>query len=68
MKDRKTPFFYAGFVGSFQITFIILKLCGAITWNWWLVMIPLLIGAVAPIVFLVILLTVAIIQSFFKKW
>lgn len=68
MKDRKAPFFYAGFVGSFQITFIILKLCGAITWNWWLVMLPLLIGAVAPIVFLVILLTVAIIQSFFKKW
>ena len=68
MSNRKSIFFYAGFFGSFQITFIILKLCGAITWNWWLVMLPLLIGAVAPIVFLVILLTVAIIQSFFKKW
>lgn len=68
MKDRKTPFFYAGFVGSFQITFIILKLCGAITWNWWLVMIPTFLGVVFPVGFMVVLFVVALIWSMFKKW
>lgn len=68
MKDRKTPFFYAGFFGSFQITFIILKLCGAITWNWWLVMIPTFLGVVFPVGFMVVLFAVALIWSMFKKW
>lgn len=68
MKDRKTPFSYAGFVGSFQITFIILKLCGAITWNWWLVMIPTFLGVVFPVGFMVVLFAVALIWSMFKKW
>ena len=31
------------FVGVLQIAFIILRLCNVITWNWWLVMLPLII-------------------------
>ena len=68
MSNRKSIFFYAGFVGSFQITFIILKLCGAITWNWWLVMIPTFLGVVFPVGFMVVLFAVALIWSMFKKW
>ncbi|MBR2679717.1 MAG: hypothetical protein IKE23_03005 [Exiguobacterium sp.] len=29
-----------GFFGLLQIAFIILKLCGVITWSWWAVLIP----------------------------
>ena len=68
MSNRKSIFFYAGFFGSFQITFIILKLCGAITWNWWLVMIPTFLGVVFPVGFMVVLFVVAMIWSMFKKW
>lgn len=68
MSNRKSIFFYAGFFGSFQITFIILKLCGAITWNWWLVMIPTFLGVVFPVGFMVVLFVVALIWSMFKKW
>lgn len=68
MKDRKSIFFYAGFVGSFQITFIILKICGAITWNWWRVMLPTFIGIVFPVGFMVVMFTVTLMWAMFKKW
>ena len=29
-----------GFFGLLQIAFIVLKLCGVITWSWWVVFIP----------------------------
>lgn len=32
------------FTGALQLTFIILKLCGIISWSWWWVMSPLLIS------------------------
>lgn len=31
-----------GFVSMLQIAFIVLKLCGVITWSWWFVMMPYL--------------------------
>ena len=34
-----------GFVGLLQIVFIVLKLCGVITWHWALVLLPLIIEA-----------------------
>lgn len=30
-----------GFLGLLQIAFIVLKLCGVITWSWGLVLLPL---------------------------
>lgn len=68
MSNRKSIFFYAGFFGSHQITFIILKLCGAITWNWWLVMIPTIAAVLCPVCVLGVLFAMVITQSFFKKW
>ena len=47
------------FVMLLQLTFIILKLCNVITWNWVLVLLPLIISAVLAfiaLVFLVILI------------
>ena len=33
-----------GFCGLLTIAFVVLKLCSVITWSWWLVFSPLLIG------------------------
>ena len=33
-----------GFCGLLTIAFVVLKLCAVITWSWWWVFSPLLIG------------------------
>lgn len=43
-----------GFVGLLQIVFIVLKLCGVISWSWVLVMLPLIISASLIILILII--------------
>lgn len=40
-----------GFLGFLQIAFIILKLCGVITWSWWATLIPLWIELGVYIIF-----------------
>lgn len=30
-------------MASLQVAFIVMKLCGAISWSWWLVMLPILL-------------------------
>lgn len=32
-----------GFLEVLTIVFVVLKLCGAIDWSWWLVLLPLII-------------------------
>ena len=51
------------FISTLQLVFIILKLCGVITWSWWFVMMPMfgstaLMLAIA-IIFLIVCLVVA---------
>ncbi len=43
-----------GFVGLLQIVFIVLKLCGVISWSWVLVMLPLIISAGLIVLILII--------------
>lgn len=33
-------------MASLQVAFIVMKLCGAISWSWWLVMLPMLLFVV----------------------
>jgi hypothetical protein len=33
-------------MASLQVAFIVMKLCGAISWSWWLVMLPILLAVV----------------------
>ena len=47
-----------GFTGLLTIVFIILKLCGIITWSWWWVLSPLWISAILWVVLVVIVLLV----------
>ena len=50
-----------GFFGLLQILFIALKLMGYIHWDWWKVLLPLIIEAV----YIVLLLIVIVIHEFF---
>jgi len=45
------------------IIFVVLKLVGAIAWSWWLVFLPLIIGAGIFAIVLVILLLAAILTK-----
>ena len=39
-------------MASLQVAFIVMKLCGAISWSWWLVMLPILLAVVLNILVL----------------
>ena len=47
-----------GFTGLLTIVFIVLKLCGIITWSWWWVLSPLWISTILWVIFVVIALLV----------
>lgn len=37
---------------TLQVAFIVMKLCGAISWSWWLVMLPMILIVVGNILVL----------------
>ena len=39
-------------MASLQVAFIVMKLCGAISWSWWLVMLPMILIVVFNILVL----------------
>ena len=47
-----------GFAGLLTIVFIILKLCGIITWSWWWVLSPLWISTILWVIVGIIVLLV----------
>lgn len=47
-----------GFTGLLTIVFIILKLCGVITWSWWWVLSPLWIAMIFWVILVVIVLLI----------
>ncbi|MBY9077261.1 transmembrane Fragile-X-F protein [Paenibacillus sp. HN-1] len=52
-----------GFFGLLAIVFITLKLTGVITWNWWLVLLPLWGPfAIAAVVLVVVVIVKAIVE------
>jgi len=48
-----------GFTGLLTIVFIILKLCGVITWSWWWVLSPIWISIGIVLFFLIIFILFA---------
>lgn len=50
-----------GFVGLLTVAFIVLKLCGIISWSWWWVLSPLWISAT-------VVFSVIIIAALFIFW
>ena len=45
-----------GFTSLLTIVFIVLKLCGVITWSWWWVLSPLWISVILGLVLIIIAL------------
>ncbi len=54
MAENKNNSNGIGFVGLLTIAFVVLKLCGIISWSWWWVLSPLWISA--TVVFTVIII------------
>ena len=52
-----------GFAGLLTIVFIVLKLCGIITWSWLWVLSPIWIGAALAIAILIIIGIIALIGA-----
>jgi hypothetical protein len=47
-----------GFTGLLQIVFIVLKLIGVISWDWWIVLCPTWISIIIVIIFLIVIFIV----------
>lgn len=43
-----------GFFGLLAIAFIVLKLCGVITWAWWVVLTPIWVPALITVILLIV--------------
>lgn len=60
MNNIKVEVTGVGFTGLLFITFLVLKLCGVITWSWWWVTAPLWIPIalilIAVLIFLIVLM------------
>ena len=50
-------------MASLQVAFIVMKLCGAISWSWWLVMLPIILIVVANILVLFLSVFVEVRKS-----
>lgn len=51
-----------GFLGLLTIVFVIAKITGYITWSWWLVFSPMIIGFALILIILAIILIIAIFK------
>ena len=50
-------------MASLQVAFIVMKLCGAISWSWWLVMLPMILLVVFNILVLFLYVFVKVHKS-----
>ena len=50
-------------MASLQVAFIVMKLCGAISWSWWLVMLPMILLVVFNILVLFLYIFVKVHKS-----
>lgn len=50
-------------MASLQVAFIVMKLCGAISWSWWLVMLPIILFVVGKILVLFLYVFVEVRKS-----
>ena len=51
----------AGLANMLTVAFVILKLCGVISWSWWLVALPTLITLGIGILFVIFFIIIAVI-------
>ena len=54
-----------GFLGTLTIVFVIFKILGYINWSWWLVFLPVIIGAGIGLLILIGVIIMIIISAWF---
>lgn len=54
-KNKTTAGGGVGFTGLLQVAFIVLKLCKAIKWSWWLVLLPTWISLICFVIVAIII-------------
>ena len=52
-----------GFLATLTIIFVIAKILGYISWSWWVVFLPILIGVSIPIFIILIIFVMIIIMA-----
>lgn len=52
-----------GILGMVFITFLVLKLCGIITWSWWWITAPLWIPCAAFIITIILIVAVILVYK-----
>lgn len=63
-ENTKVVYKGLGLLNILTIIFVIAKICGAITWSWWLVLLPTIINVGLTIVVWLVILIVVIIAAF----
>jgi hypothetical protein len=63
MSEANTNSGGIGFVGLLQITFIVLKLLGHITWSWWWVLAQMWISTLLGIILFGVIIGIALITN-----
>ena len=66
MAKEKTKVVYKGLglLNILTIIFVIAKICGAITWSWWLVLLPTIINVGLTILVWLVIFIVLLIAAF----
>ena len=66
MSKESTKVVYRGLglLNILTVIFVIAKICGAITWSWWLVLLPTIINVGLTILVWLVVLVVVIIAAF----
>lgn len=63
-ENTKVVYRGLGLLNILTIIFVIAKICGAITWSWWLVLLPTIINVGVTILVWLVILVVVIIAAF----
>lgn len=53
-------------MASLQVAFIVMKLCGAISWSWWLVMLPILFVVVLNVLVFLLIVNIKFYKSLLR--
>lgn len=53
-------------MASLQVAFIVMKLCGAISWSWWLVMLPILYVVVLNVLVFLLIVNIKLYKSLLR--
>ena len=63
-ENTKVVYKGLGLLNILTIIFVIAKICGAITWSWWLVLLPTIINVGLTILVWLVIFVVLLIAAF----